>query len=315
MINAEVGCGERSEPHRLADVAVQVVRFATLTTPYFIFFVVALLFAETARAEIQVTDDAGITLTLPTPAQRIVSLSPHITELLYAAGAGDHLIAAVAYSDYPEAAVKLPRIGDATRIDLERLLTLQPDLIIAWGSGTPARELEAVRRLGLPLYLSEPRRLNNIGEQLRQFGRLAGTEQLAETAAVDYERQLALLRARFAGRAPVPVFYQLSPQPLLSVNGQHIISDVLALCGGENLFAALPALTPHLSIEAVLAAQPTAVIFALYPGESVADVETFWRHYGLAGSTRYIGIPGDYIHRPTPRILEGVKRICNGLVM
>lgn len=290
-----------------------MVRFATLTTPYFVLLVVALLFALTARAEIHVTDDAGITLTLPAPAQRIVSLSPHITELLYAAGAGDQLIAAVAYSDYPEAAVKLPRIGDATRIDLERLLTLQPDLIIAWGSGTPARELEAVRRLGLPLYLSEPRRLNNIGDQLRQFGRLAGTEQLAETAAVDYQRQLALLRARFADRTPVPVFYQLSQQPLLSVNGQHIISDVLTLCGGENLFAALPALTPHLGIESVLAAQPAAVIFALYPGESTEDVEVFWRRYGLADTTRYIGIPGDYIHRPTPRILEGVERICDGL--
>jgi len=292
-----------------------VVRFALLTTPYVLLFAVALLFTDTARAEISVTDDAGITLKLAAPAQRIVSLSPHVTELLYAAGAGDRIIAAVDYSNYPAAARDLPRIGDAIRIDLERLLMLKPDLIIAWGSGTPARELDGVRRLDLPLYLSEPRRLDNIGDQLRRFGQLAGTEVIAESAAVDYERQLANLRVRYADQQRVPVFYQLSQEPLLSVNRQHIISDVLTLCGAENLFADLPALTPHLGVEAVIAAQPAAVIFALYPGESAADVEAFWAGYGLAGTTRYIGIPGDYIHRPTPRILEGVERICSGLAL
>ena len=273
----------------------------------------ALLYAVTAQADIRVTDDADITLRLPAPAQRIVSLSPHITELLYAAGAGDRLIAAVAYSDYPAAARKLPRIGDATRIDLERLLMMQPDLIIAWGSGTPVRELEAVRRLGLPLYLSEPRRLDDIGEQLRRFGELAGTAARAELAATAYEQRLAALRLRYAGRIPVPVFYQLAQQPLLTVNREHIITDVLTLCGADNLFSDQPALTPHPSIEAVLVAQPAAVIFALYPGETAAAVEAFWRHYGVADTTRYLGIPGDYIHRSTPRILEGVERICNGL--
>lgn len=280
---------------------------------YLIVLVVALLFAVPARAEIHVTDDAGTTLTLTEPAQRIVSLSPHITELLYAAGAGDRLIAAVAYSDFPAAARKLPRIGDATRIDLERLVILQPDLVIAWGSGTPARELEGVRRLSLPLYLSEPRRLDNIGDQLRRFGQLAGTAARAEVAALAYEQQLATLRVRYVGRATVPVFYQLTQQPLLTINREHIITDVLTLCGAANLFSDLPALTPHPSIEAVLVAQPAAVVFALYPGESATAVETFWRHYGLAATTRYIGIPGDYIHRATPRILEGVERICNGL--
>lgn len=277
--------------------------------------VVALLLAgiAPARSELRITDDAGFTLTLPAPAQRIVSLAPNITELLYAAGAGDRLVAAVAYSDYPEAARRLPRIGDATRLDLERLLMLRPDLVIAWGSGTPARELDGVRRLGLPLYLSEPRRLDGIGDQLRRFGRLAGTDRQAVAAAQDYEHRLAELRSRYAGMPHIPVFYQLAQQPLLTVNGQHIITDVLKLCGGENLFAALPELTPQPSIEAVLAARPAAVVFALYPGETVADVEQFWRHYGLPGTTRFIGVPGDYIHRPTPRILEGVRRVCDGL--
>lgn len=276
-------------------------------------FLLLLLFFTSARAELRVTDDLGHTLILPAPPQRIVSLAPHITELLFAAGAGPRLVAAVDYSDYPPEAQRLPRLGDATRIDHERLLALQPDLVIAWASGTPARELDTLRRLGVPLYLSEPRRLEAIGAQLRQFGSLAGSASQAERAAQDYERRLAALRARYAQAPRRTVFYQLALQPLLTINREHIINDALALCGAANPFADLPVLTPHVAIEAVLAARPEAVILALYPGEKVADTQQFWRRYGLSADTRFIGVPGDYIHRATPRILEGVERICAGL--
>ncbi len=261
----------------------------------------------------QVTDDLGNQIRLEHTPQRIVSLTPHITELLYAAGAGERLVAAVDYSDYPAAATHLPRVGNSDRIDRERLLQLRPDLIIAWGSGTPARELAALRQLQIPLYLSEPRRLDAIGEQLRALGALAGTALQAERAAQDYESRLAALRARYAGNPPRRVFYQLALQPLLTVNREHLIDDVLRLCGGENGFAALAPLTPRVDIEAVLALRPEAVVFALYPGESAAAVQAFWQGYGLPAATRYIGVPGDYIHRATPRILQGVERICAGL--
>lgn len=260
-----------------------------------------------------VIDDLGNPVDIELPAQRIVSLAPHITELLYAAGAGDHIVAAVAYSDYPPAARRLPRIGDAARIDLERLVLLGPDLVIAWGSGTPARELAGVRRLGIPLYLSEPRRLAAIGEQLRAFGRLAGTGAVAAEAAADYQRRLDKLRGRYAATPRRPVFYQLARQPLLTVNGAHIIDDAVTLCGGVNPFAALPELTPRVDIEAVLAARPAAVILALYPGEDIAETARFWQAYGLDADTRFIAVPGDLIHRATPRILDGVERICAGL--
>ena len=194
------------------------------------------------------------------------------------------------------------------------LLQLQPDLIIAWGSGTPAREIAALRRLGIPLYLSEPRRLNAIGAQLRAFGEIAGTSAQAEIAAQDYERRLAALRARYATNPRRTLFYQLAQQPLLTVNREHLINDVLSLCGGVNPFADVSTLTPRVDIEAVLAAHPEAVVFALYPSESVAAVQRFWQRYGLPTSTRYIGVPGDYIHRATPRVLEGVERICAGLM-
>lgn len=269
-----------------------------LTTP---------LFAQTF------TDDLGNIIQLAAPPRRIVSLTPHITELLYAIGVGERLVAVVDYSDYPEAAKNLPRIGNAERIDHERLLQLQPDLIIAWGSGTPARELDSLSHLGIPMYLSEPRRLEAIGAQLREFGAIAGTTVQAERAAQDYERRLAHLRARYATNTNRTVFYQLAQQPLLTVNRDHLINDVLTLCGGVNPFADVAALTPRVDIEAVLAARPEAVVFALYPGESVAAVQAFWTSYGLPATARYIGIPGDYIHRATPRVLEGVERICAGL--
>ncbi|MBI5040839.1 MAG: cobalamin-binding protein [Gammaproteobacteria bacterium] len=220
-------------------------------------------------AEQVVTDDLGNVIHLAAPPQRIVSLTPHITELLYAVGAGDRLVAAVDYSDYPAAAKSLPRIGNAERIDHERLLQVRPDLIIAWGSGTPARELDSLRHLGVPMYLSEPRRLDAIGAQLRVFGEIAGTSAQAEIAAQEYEHRLTELRARYAANPQRTVFYQLAQQPLLTVNREHLINDVLMLCGGVNLFADVPALTPRVDIEAVLAARPEAVVFALYPGESV----------------------------------------------
>ncbi|MFN2308395.1 MAG: cobalamin-binding protein [Gammaproteobacteria bacterium] len=271
-----------------------------------------LLGAATATAA-PLNDDLGHPVEIDLPARRLVSLAPHVTELLYAAGVGDRLVAAVDYSDYPPAARQLPRLGDATRIDLERLLWFMPDLVIAWGSGTPARELAGVRRLGLPLYLSEPHRLEDIGEQLRVFGRLAGTQAVAAQAAWDYERRLAELRRRYAATPPRPVFYQLALRPLLTVNATHTIHAVVSLCGGVNPFAELPELTPRVTIEAVLAARPAAVIHALYPGEDAAETERFWRRHGLAETTRFIAVPGDYIHRATPRILEGVERICEGL--
>jgi iron complex transport system substrate-binding protein len=283
-----------------------VVKFALALAAW---FVCTPLFAEQV-----ITDDLGNIIHLSAPPQRIVSLTPHITELLYDVGAGERLVAAVDYSDYPEAAKTLPRIGNAERIDHERLLQVQPDLIIAWGSGTPARELDSLRHLGIPLYLSEPRRLDAIGAQLREFGEIAGASAQAEKAAQKYEHRLAELRTRYANNPRRTAFYQLAQQPLLTVNRDHLINDVLTLCGGVNPFADLSALTPRVDIEAVLAARPEAVVFALYTGESVAAVEKFWRGYGLPATTRYIGIPGDYIHRATPRVLEGVARICSGLM-
>jgi len=274
---------------------------------------VAWCLAPSPAAAVEHLDDLGRKVTLDAPAQRIVSLAPHITELLYAVGAGERIVAAVEYSDYPDAARRLPRVGNSSRIDLERLVMLQPDLVIAWGSGTPARELEGVQRLGYPLYLSEPRRLDALGGQMRAFGRLAGTEPAANAAAADYERRLDALLTRYADPPRQRVFYQLALQPLLTINRTHIINDLIDRCGGENVFAQASQLTPHVSVEAVVGAAPAVVVFALYPGESTAVTEAFWRRFGLAATTRFLAVPGDIIHRPTPRILDGLVQVCEGL--
>src|SRR5690606_38070719 len=156
-----------------------------------------------------------------------------------------------------------------------------------------------VQRLGYPLYLSEPRRLDALGGQMRAFGRLAGTEPAANAAAADYERRLDALLTRYADPPRQRVFYQLALQPLLTINRTHIINDLIDRCGGENVFAQASQLTPHVSVEAVVGAAPAVVVFALYPGESTAVTEAFWRRFGLAATTRFLAVPGDIIHRPT----------------
>ena len=267
-------------------------------------------------AGISLEDDAGNVVALERPARRIVSLAPHVTELLFEAGAGDAIVATVEFSDYPLAAQVIPRIGDAWRIDREALAVLRPDVVIAWASGTPPRELEAIRKLGIPLFLSEPRQLPDIAAQIREFGKLAGTREPANAAAARYEAKLESLRSRYAGKSIVPVFYQMSLRPLMTVNGDHIISAVLKLCGGANIFSRLGELAPVVSREAVLAAAPAAIVYALSTERDRTAATRFWSLPSQLPAGRkatLIAVPADYIHRPTTRILEGAAQLCDAL--
>jgi iron complex transport system substrate-binding protein len=272
------------------------------------------LSAVQASAAITVADDRGATLVLEAPAARIVTLSPHLTELVYAAGAGTHLVAVPRYSDHPEAAQALPQIGDATRVDLERVLALRPDLVLAWKSGNSAADIARLEQLGLRLHVSDAARLADVARVVRAIGRLAGTEAAAERQAANFESEIAALRARHAGSAPLRVFYQIWDRPLLTVNGAHIISDVLALCGGENVFAGAALLTPAVSLEALIAARPDFVLggsSALTPAEFAAQ----WRSHRVSAiarlPVRYV--PPDLIQRGTPRIAQGAAVICERL--
>ncbi|MGF6807810.1 iron complex transport system substrate-binding protein [Paraburkholderia sp. Clong3] len=277
------------------------------------------LSALSAHAAITVTDDSGATVTLAAPARRVISLAPHVTELLYAAGGGPKMVGAVSYSDYPPEAKQLPRVGDNKALDLERIVALKPDLIVVWRHGNAQRQLERLRELHVPLFFSEPRRLDDIAVSLTRLGRLLGTSARADAAAAAFRDDIARLRARYANRPAVSVFYQVWDRPLMTLNGEHMISDVITLCGGRNVFADLQPLVPTVSIEAVLAANPQAIVTAA-PGATRPDtmlpqLDT-WRAWpGLAAvaNNNLFAIDGDLINRPAPRIAQGARQLCEDL--
>lgn len=264
------------------------------------------------RADIRILDDNGRWLVFTQPARRIVSLAPHLTELLFAAGAGDRVVGVSAYSDYPEAAQKLPQIGGGAGLDLEGIVALRPDLIVAWASGNPASQIERLESLGLPVFVAELRRLDDIPRMIDRLGQLASTQRQAEAASQRFRARLVELRTHNAGPPQLRVFYQILDESLMTVNGQHMISDVIQLCGGENIFSALPMLTPRLDPEAVLKANPQVIVAS---GEESAWQEwrRRWRRWpglsAVAGDRLYYLSP-DLIHRPSPRLLEGATQMC-----
>jgi len=243
---------------------------------------------------------------------RIVSLAPHATELLFAAGAGDRVVGVVEYSDFPAAASVLPRVGSGLRPDIERIVSLRPDLIVGWQSGNSRTAVARLRRLGLPVYLTEPRHLEDIAREIDRLGRLAGTEKAAQRASVSFRAELAVIRKRYAQKRIQRVFYQLLDPTLLTVNDEHLISDALKMCSAENVFGAMDLLADRVEIEAVFGADPDIIVAggppALWEG---------WRQ-------RWLGFPAlravragqlyrvdaDLLHRQTPRVLEGTAQLC-----
>jgi len=266
-------------------------------------------------AEITATDDRGRTVTLPAPAQRIVAMAPSITELAYAAGAGARLVGVARYSDYPAAAKAVPQVGDASRIDLERVLSLKPDLVIAWKSGNQVADVDRLEKLGFKVFVVEPATLAAIPQLLRAVGSLAGTGAIAQIAADEFERSIAALRERYGARPTVRVFYEIWHTPLMTVNGRHMINDVIRLCGGSNIFAGLPTLTPVVSLEGVIALEPEVVLggsSATAPDEFAAQ----WRSYQGFVKLRNVKamfVDPDHIQRQTSRILEGAQTVCGHL--
>lgn len=277
------------------------------------FAAAAVLFSMTVAATpLGVVDGSGARVTLKAPAQRIISLAPHTTELLFSAGAGERIVATVDYSDYPEAAKRIPRIGDYTRFDLETVVAQRPDLIVGWKSGNDAATLEKLRRLGIPVFLSEPHQLDAIADEIDALAILAGTSDTARPITAAWRKRLNELRQRHRNSAPVTVFYEIWSQPLMTVNGDHLISDVMTLCGGRNVFAQLPALAAQVSVEAVLAADPQ-VIIASGMGEEHPEWLDDWRRWsGMSAvkNNHLYFIPPNLLQRNTLRILDGAERMC-----
>ncbi len=265
------------------------------------------------HAAITVNDDDGKPVTLQKPAQRVVALAPHVTELLFAAGGADKIVGAVTYSDYPEAAKQIPRVGDNRQVDMERLLAMKPDLLVIWRHGSSERQIEQMRQLGIPMYHSEPKKLDQLADNLEKMGKLLGTETAANAAAKELRQKLAALRAQYAARPPVRTFYQVWDKPLYTLNGEHIVTDALKVCGGQNIFAGQKVTAPVVSVEAVLEADPEA-IFAT--AEKDYGGVNLWRPYKTLKATRQdnlFTIDGNLLNRAGPRMVAGTAVLCEKL--
>lgn len=271
--------------------------------------------AAPVRAELVVTDDTGKLVRLPAPAQRVVSLAPHATELLFAAGAGARVVGVSAFSDYPQAARSLPLVSGGMHLDMERVLALRPDLAVAWRSGNTRADLEKLAALGIPVFFAEPQRLDAVPDTLIRLGRLAGSERQAQAAAARYREELVRLRARYRDRTPVRVFFEIGMQPLMTLSHAHLASDVLALCGGQNVFPASDLLAPEVGMEAVMLQDPDVILFSDELG-TADDVRGWWRErvaLRAVRANRVYSVPAELVLRQTPRVLQGVRHTCEAL--
>ncbi|OEZ61706.1 cobalamin-binding protein [Duganella sp. HH105] len=267
-----------------------------------------------AQPAVTVKDDAGNSVTVARPAQRIISMAPHITELLFAAGGGERVVGVMNYSDYPEAAKRIPQVGSNATIDMEHVLALRPDLLVVWKSGNTARQLDQLKSLGIPIFYSDPQKLEEVATSLTRLGQLMDTGPAAQKAALDYRQRIAKLSATYAQRSTVRVFYQIWEKPIFTLSGEHIVSDAIRVCGGQNVFAALKVPAPTVSTEAVLQENPEAIV-----GGEKHDAEAginIWKQYkGMQAVQRgnLFMIDSETLVRATPRIADGVAMLCERL--
>jgi len=291
-----------------------VCRLFFLFQPALFLACFAAICSVAAAQSISVADDRGRRVVLAAPAQRIIVLAPSLAELAFAAGAGGRLVGVARHSDFPPAAREITQVGDAARIDFERIVALKPDLILAWKSGNSPTDVSRLEGLGYPAFVSEPARLSDIPRLLRAIGALAGTLPAAGKTAAEFEREIGALRGRYAKARTVRVFYQIWHRPLLTVNGAHMISDAIALCGGENVFADVTQLTPSITLEAVIAAKPEVIL----GGGSAGGEKEFVAQWRASSVPPLRALPvhhinPDHIQRQSPRIVEGAKAVCAAL--
>ena len=271
---------------------------------------VTLIFAVTCAsevgAEIRVSDDIGEDVVLLKPARRVISLAPHITELIYSLGAEKQIVGTVKYSDYPPEASMLPRIGDAFSLNIESVLALKPDLIIAWHTGGNNRPIERLRSLGMPVYTNEARSLAGIGEAIIDIATLLGKNERG--FELQQEFITALENSRVVKQSSPVIFFQISDQELYTVSSKHLIGQAINHCGGKNLFSDISPNVSQVNQEMILANQPDVIVVTQRPGSKSTWVET-WR--GFTGTQYQVDtINPDLISRPSLRMLDGIKAIC-----
>jgi iron complex transport system substrate-binding protein len=245
-------------------------------------------------------------------AERIISLAPHITEILYAVGAGDEIVGAVDYSDYPAAALDIPRIGSSDRINYEAIVALDPTLIFGWESGNGIESLNRLRELGLTVYSHNPETLGDVADSLKLFAELTGHSDMGEQQFRLFNERWQRLEQKYRHSKPLTVYYQIWNEPQMTVNGDHLISDVIELCGGVNPFADALPLIPRIGVESVIQADPEVIIAAGMAGERPVWLDDWnqWPSMVAVANERLFFVHPDLMHRHSPRILEGAEQVC-----
>jgi iron complex transport system substrate-binding protein len=265
-------------------------------------------------APVAAEDATGRLIELAAPARRIVSLAPHATELLFAAGAGDRVVGVLAPADWPPEARRVPRVGHAAGVDLERIVALKPDLVIVWPYLAPA-QIERLRAIGTAIFVSDPRTPAAIAVELERLGALAGTQATAARAAADFRARLALLDRRASSARRLAVFYEIWHQPLYTVGGGHLITAAIRLCGGENVFGQLSAPAPAVGVEDVLAVRPEAIVAgtddAVWP--DWLDAWKRWRTLPAVAHGNLFVVDANLLHRAGPRFVAGAEQLCAAL--
>lgn len=264
---------------------------------------------------IVVVDDAGKTIKLERPATRVISLAPHITELIFTAGAGERLVGAVEYSDFPAAARDIRRIGSATNIDFERIVELKPDLVVGWLTGNPNRLIEKLESLSLSVYLSEPVKFEQVASTIDNIGLLTDSQTTANKATTRFRSDISQLVSDYSDRAEVSVFHPIWSDPLMSLGKKHIFSEILRVCGGKNIFEDLNVAAAEVSIETVLKRNPDLILGSSndVSDTNISKLKLQWRKWSTLRAVKTESmflVQSDHIHRPTTRLVDGIRSVC-----
>jgi|LauGreDrversion4_2_1035121.scaffolds.fasta_scaffold08490_6 iron complex transport system substrate-binding protein len=288
----------------LAHTPVQLIRNLTLLCLFFS--------SHYSFAAISVIDDSGVKISLSSPAQRIISLAPHTTELLFAAGAGKSVIAVTAWSDYPLEAKNIPSVGSAIELDVERIIKLQPDLVVAWKNGNKPRQIAHLRKFGIQVFESEPKTFDAIADSIKKLSMLAGTEQTGHQQALAFQQKILALKNKYQQAAEVRYFYQIWQKPLMTLNGEHLISQALKICGGKNIFNELIPTAPTVNSESVIQRNPEVIFMS----SEEKNISTQWQSFPkmtAVANNNIFTFNGSIMNRAGPRMAEATEQLCEKL--
>jgi iron complex transport system substrate-binding protein len=263
----------------------------------------------------EVTDEAGRRVRLSTHVDRIVSLAPNLTEIVFAVGAGDRLVGDTEYCDYPAAAKNLAKIGDTIHPSIERIIALKPQVVLV----STASQLEAFTKQldqqGIAVYVTNPKSLDEVFRSIGTLGDLFGKHEQADTLVSDLRRRTAVVETKTQGTKPVAVFYQVSGEPLYTIGRESYLTDLVSRAGGNSVTADVSGAFPRYSDEAALAARPDAIILPSggSMGSANSTAAASLKNSPAVLNGRVYKINDDYLSRPGPRLVDGLEQMARAL--